>query len=298
MELVCEASPIVGNCHHSGAVSKADYQNLFSVLGMFALDASFSAFFLNTWHEIVRKYSATNLSRSGDLLVAIAGLVTRIQKQSQLTWSFGLWREYLLQEMLWYVRGGKGTHCPERAPSWSWASIEVQGPHILYEPSASLRYVAKITGFPTVSLFAMQPTLNESESKYSIKISGPLRICWPDFAKTTPDAKLIYRHCQGIRHIHRACPFHADYELPKDIELYSLLIARDFEPSRDDSTSRACGVEFGLVITPVTGVKARYRRVGYFHHTSYPDPRTNEVDQQRRPPLFDDAGNIQEVEIV
>lgn len=104
-ELVCERMSAAGDCHHSGAVSKADYQSLFSVLGMEALDESFSTFFLSTWHEIVKKYSTTNLTRSEDLLVAIAGLATRVQRQSQLTWSFGLWREHLLQEMCWYVRG-------------------------------------------------------------------------------------------------------------------------------------------------------------------------------------------------
>lgn len=297
-ELVCEGRPSAGNCHHSGAVSKADYQNLFSVLGMEALGDSFSAFFLATWHEIVRRYSTTNLSRSEDLLAAIAGLATRIQKQSRLTWSFGLWREHVLQDMLWYVRGGKGTPCRERAPSWSWVSIEVRGPNILYGPWTAIQYVAKITGLPEKSNFAPQTTLAESESRYSIKVSGPLRVGSPNLGNSDPNSKLVYRYCQGLRHIHPECPFHPDFELPENIELLSLLIARASETRPSDSASQSHGVEIGLVLTPVAGAHGRYRRVGYFHHTYHLNPDTDPATQQQLPPLFDDASNVQAVEIV
>ena len=137
-ELRCEATAEADGCHHSGAVSKAEYQALFSLLGLDGLDDSASGAFLSFWHEFVRRYSRTNLSRKSDLLVALAGLGKQVQKKSRLTWSFGLWRERLLHDMLWYVRGGRGAPCCERAPSWSWASIDVKGPQIMYEPGKSV----------------------------------------------------------------------------------------------------------------------------------------------------------------
>jgi hypothetical protein len=82
------------------------------------------------------------------------------------------------------------------------------------------------------------------------------------------------------------------------MDSYCLLIARDFEPQQVGSISQNYGIEFGLVLSPVADVQARHQCVGYFHHTSYPFPRTDEVDQQRRPPFFEDPSSIQEVDII
>ncbi|KAF4457382.1 hypothetical protein F53441_712 [Fusarium austroafricanum] len=156
-ELCCGAMDGPDACHHSGAVAKADYQVLFSMFGPNGLEESVRDAFLSFWHELVRKYSATNLSRKSDLLVALAGLAKQVQKKSQLTWSFGLWREYLLRDMLWYTRGGRGTHCRERAPTWSWVSVDVQGPQIIYEPATQVSLLAEIVILPEATDFSVRP---------------------------------------------------------------------------------------------------------------------------------------------
>ncbi|KAF7561378.1 hypothetical protein G7046_g2747 [Stylonectria norvegica] len=99
-ELRCEATAEPQSCHHSGAVSTADYQTVFSLFGPDGLDSSATGPFLDFWHELVRRYSRTNLSRKSDLLIALAGLGKKIGEKSRLTWSFGLWRERLLHDML------------------------------------------------------------------------------------------------------------------------------------------------------------------------------------------------------
>ena len=155
-------------------VPKADYQSLFAALPFTGIDHVIPEFFLGVWHSMIRKYSTTNLCCKEDLLLAIAGVAIRIQKQASLTWSFGLWREYLIREVLWYVRGGTGEPTRERAPSWSWASIELQDAQIIYEPAPPTSVVAKIICLPDVSNFESQRPLRGNEVEYAIKIAGPL----------------------------------------------------------------------------------------------------------------------------
>lgn len=129
-------------------------------------------------------------------------------------------------------------------------------------------------------------------------MSGPLRVGSPNLANSESRSNLAYRYCQGIRHLHLECPFHPDFELPENIELLSLLIARASATRPSDDTCQSQGIEIGLVLTPVLGAHGRYRRVGYFHHTYCSKPDTEPARQQLLPPLFDDASDYEEVEIV
>ncbi len=306
-ELVCEAMQGADACHHSGAVPKADYQNLFSVLGLGVIEGltipEFTVpFFLSTWHGLVRRYSMTNLSRSSDILVALAGLAKQIQRVSNLTWSFGLWREYLLRDLLWYVRGGKGIPALERAPSWSWASIKVRGPQILYEASVDISPDARITSLPEISAFTSQAPLSEDESRYAIKLMVLMKAGAPHLKEASPadsHPNRVHRNCQGISKAHPECPFHPDYELSEGIELYSILIARVSGADRGlDTFLQIDELELGLVLTPVRGFEGRYRRVGYFHRTLHLRFQSDGFADRRQPSFFDEEAQIQEMVIV
>lgn len=271
-ELCCGAMDGADGCHHSGAVAKADYQVLFSMFGPNGLDDSAREAFLSFWHELVRRYSMTNLSRKSDLLVALAGLAKQVQTRSQLTWSFGLWREHLLREMLWYVRGGRGAPCRERAPTWSWASLDVQGQQIIYEPATQVSLLAEIISLPDATDFAEQRGLLVDETKHCLKVAGLLRPGSPDLLKcgqnnapsTVHDIR-IHRNCEGMQDTHRQCPFHPDYELPDNMELYSLLVAYASGTRQGRDSCWSWFTHVGIVLTPVMGHQGRYRRVGYFH---------------------------------
>ncbi|OAL42935.1 HET-domain-containing protein [Pyrenochaeta sp. DS3sAY3a] len=294
-ELKCETMSTSG-CHHSGSLSKADYQALFSALGMGALCQSSTDFFLGIWHDILRKYSTTNLTRKEDVLLAVAGLAQRIQAQSQLTWSFGLWREHLLRGMLWYVRGGTGTPSRQRAPTWSWASIELHGPHILFDPLVAIRLAAQINVLPETSKFEPQPLLSDYESGYAIKILGQLKPGVPS-ASTYPGGRLHHPYCHGIGHIHPECPFHPDYTLPENIPLCSVLIVRTSSVQHKDNTFKSYDLEIGLVLTPVAEVSGRYKRVGYFHHR-YRTKSTMDLTHQLPLAFFDDTSDLIDIEII
>ena len=84
------------------------------------------------WNDLVQHYTKCNLTMSKDKLVAISGIVKRLQPSFKTDYLAGLWRDDLLEQLLWYVesydyakRSLAGEKRPEyRAPSWSWASID------------------------------------------------------------------------------------------------------------------------------------------------------------------------------
>ena len=79
------------------------------------------------WHSIVRTYTACNLTRAEDKLMAISGLAKRIQLSLGDEYLAGLWQGFLTSDLLWYVRYSdrkqKTRPTFYRAPSWSWASV-------------------------------------------------------------------------------------------------------------------------------------------------------------------------------
>ena len=86
----------------------------------------------DTWYEMVRAYSRRELSVHSDKLLAIAGLARLMQKNYDLTYAAGLWKEDLQVGLCWWVN--TGTHSSEvgstdeesleyLAPTWSWASV-------------------------------------------------------------------------------------------------------------------------------------------------------------------------------
>ncbi|RDW87242.1 hypothetical protein BP5796_02936 [Coleophoma crateriformis] len=85
------------------------------------------------WLQIVERYSRCSLSRSEDKLPAISGMANHIQSRSPnpVNYCAGIWEDQIHAGLLW-VSGRNGLRRPgiDRAPSWSWASVdgEVQFP--------------------------------------------------------------------------------------------------------------------------------------------------------------------------
>jgi hypothetical protein len=316
----------IARCSHSGAVVKARYEELFThfyLPGMEALEKYFEEAFTSGWHQIMRKYSTTNLSRPSDILVALAGLAKPLQERFQLTSSFGLWREFFLRDMLWYVRGGRGEPMRDRAPTWSWASIDLHGPEIQYNASFRTTTVAEIISLPDATDFTRQSGLSPNETRFMAKIKGKLKPGVPtstDYGNDQASSRslvkntvLVHPNCRGMPHIHRECPFHPDYELSaanEDMQLYSLLIAHgsnqvappnefDFltiQGANQPAATDDFDTEIGLVLTPVKEQGGRYRRVGYFHHSRMQKPDSEE--EGLRPAFFDGRDRVREVEII
>ena len=109
---------------------------------------------LRAWSSVLRSYSASELTVAQDKLIAIAGLARYLQPMLNSDYVAGLWKRFLLSQLLWssFNLGGWG-NAPRTsaryvsegeesdiyiAPSWSWAStygyVEVQVPSDLAPP--------------------------------------------------------------------------------------------------------------------------------------------------------------------
>lgn len=98
--------------------------------------------FLRSWHDIIRVYTKLNFTYPSDKPVAFSGIGADAQRRSGLTYYYGLWKEYILQDLLWYtpypystrpfvetvskVDGGWFYKCHRRSPSFSWISSDVR----------------------------------------------------------------------------------------------------------------------------------------------------------------------------
>lgn len=80
------------------------------------------------WAAIIENYSNRDLTQPGDKLSAISGLASFVLTQAGLgaeSYLAGLWREDLVEGLLWYVSSARPSRssAPYIAPTWSWASI-------------------------------------------------------------------------------------------------------------------------------------------------------------------------------
>jgi Heterokaryon incompatibility protein (HET) len=75
------------------------------------------------WYHIVQEYSALELTRPSDKLPAIQGVARHMNAFRKDDCLAGMWRNTLLDDLMWFVDNG-GIRHEERAPSWSWASMD------------------------------------------------------------------------------------------------------------------------------------------------------------------------------
>ncbi|KAF2016812.1 heterokaryon incompatibility protein [Aaosphaeria arxii CBS 175.79] len=82
----------------------------------------------NYWVQIVRTYTACQLSYPNDKLVALSAIAKVMRDILRDEYVAGMWRRYLGFELLWSVRGDltRFASRPQkyRCPSWSWAAVD------------------------------------------------------------------------------------------------------------------------------------------------------------------------------
>ncbi|KAI0426823.1 heterokaryon incompatibility protein-domain-containing protein [Xylaria sp. FL1042] len=85
--------------------------------------------FSQMWYDIVESYSRGKLTVPTDKLIALKGIQDEIAYATGFTYMYGLWRESLVTDMLWFAIEGPGRRLQtvqgaSVAPTWSWASID------------------------------------------------------------------------------------------------------------------------------------------------------------------------------
>lgn len=93
------------------------------------------------WWEIVETYTACELTYKSDKLPAISSLAARVKQNTGLTFSYGLWREHMYDELLWSTT--RADRIPDDMPSWSWLSLD-GGVTKLYHTAPNKTKTAKI----------------------------------------------------------------------------------------------------------------------------------------------------------
>ncbi|KAL7807579.1 HET domain-containing protein [Trichoderma gracile] len=91
---------------------------------------------LYLWKTIVQQYTDRELSYTGDKLNAIKGITSELETLWRDTNVYGLWKKWFIELLAWYkplMERDEQRHL-ERAPSWSWASLDGA---IVYEGSFS-----------------------------------------------------------------------------------------------------------------------------------------------------------------
>ena len=80
---------------------------------------------LHRWYYMLADYLKRKMTKAKDTLPAIAGLAMEVHRRTGMEYRAGIWLEDLHRALLWYIDGQCVRPEQYRAPSWSWASIDV-----------------------------------------------------------------------------------------------------------------------------------------------------------------------------
>ncbi|KAH0538549.1 hypothetical protein FGG08_004882 [Glutinoglossum americanum] len=80
------------------------------------------------WQEVIQDYSRRQLSVPEDKLPALSAMAAEYQSALQTEYLAGLWRSYLIFDLMWIRPSRQQATRPAtfRCPSWSWASLDGQ----------------------------------------------------------------------------------------------------------------------------------------------------------------------------
>lgn len=139
------------------------------------------------WHSAVAGYSGRQLTYATDRLPAMAGLAARYQQLSGHRYVAGLWKETLLEDMLWASEAHTSYARPPEylAPTFSWASITgpVSFPNI--DP-----YIDPNSMYHT-TVVDVSTSLNNSNNPLGEVIDGYVTLEGPGF-------QAMFRRVEGL----------------------------------------------------------------------------------------------------
>jgi len=193
------------------------------------------------WTDIQITYTTCQLTRFSDRLVAISGVIKRIEGVTGWRNVWGLWRERVLRELLWFVEEPTGRPMTEQylAPTWSWVGIEG-------------RVMMAIGSTEKTVWMADVVDVGSSEGRGCVRIRGMTKkVRYTDEGKLSSCLETVRSRWQDV-------DWDADVELgAADFgkELECLLIARLPECIEDK------GFDIGLVMSPQEDERVR---VGVF----------------------------------
>lgn len=88
---------------------------------------------LRRWYSMLEHYTRRDMTGPADKLTALAGIAQVIHNTLQCNYLFGLWEDDMIRGLLWTTNTDRYSKdwarslkrpAKDRAPSWSWASVE------------------------------------------------------------------------------------------------------------------------------------------------------------------------------
>lgn len=227
------------------------------------------------WLRILQAYTRRRLTRSEDILPAIAGVARKTNSVLSDIYIAGHFKSHLPSSLLWTTRShGYATSVthPYRAPSWSWASVE-STIHWDYEERSDLIIASTIE--------KAHIELVQSLNPFGQVSSGFLEVCGP--VSTLANITRTERSIKASPINFKSPSVHLDidtfpdwFERKRWIDPYGtfdwscvilLLVLRSMSGSEDSS------VEIGLVLAPshykgaakeIVSASKMYIRIGTF----------------------------------
>ncbi|KAK0507648.1 hypothetical protein JMJ35_009537 [Cladonia borealis] len=209
------------------------------------------------WNDLVQHYTRCNLTMSKDKLVAISGIVKRLQPLFKTDYLAGLWRDDLLEQLLWHVEPSDrflaGEKRPQyRAPSWSWASVDAP-----IVPRPELNPV--IDHMATVIEAHVNPVADDITGQIVngyIRLQAPLFPVKVDTSRYTRFPNLAWDWGR-LKSINETIPDVWPQSVVEGLKFVPLLMT-SFPPHLRSSVLDI----FGLIVQPVEGKQGVYQRWG------------------------------------
>lgn len=89
--------------------------------------------FHNSWFETVERYSPRKLTQHTDKIFALAGVADIVQEFVKIKFLAGIWKEHIVFNLLWTIRGVAFRRPERQIPTWSWASVDGEIANLLSE---------------------------------------------------------------------------------------------------------------------------------------------------------------------
>ena len=222
-----------------------------------------------TWAILVQYYSSCDLTKSEDKLVAISGIVKRLQPLFRTDYLAGLWKDHLLQQLLWHVeshdKAGRsllGEKRPEyRAPSWSWASIDA--PIVPHQQPDYLKVIHMATIIEAHVTPVTEDITGQILNSY-IRLRAPLfpvevgESTKPGYLSLRLDWERLESTCDAV-------PDVWPQSAVEGLQFVPLLMTWFFHDAEREPLEI-----YGLIIQPLEGKRGVYQRWGYLQYPQYP----------------------------
>jgi hypothetical protein len=211
---------------------------------------------VRTWHDIVEVYTARKLTVPSDKLPAIAAVAQELAPSICSEYLGGLWSGVVGYELLWKVEEPLPRPATWRAPTWSWASVDSIVEYLPISTEDAQDPVVELVANEIQPLDEFAPFGQLKHASITIK-ARVKQASW------TTDGTALRDHSTEAYTSKLPMNLVMDaQEVPGDDVLCVEILP--WKPGfRPEVT--------GLILTP-TNTADKFRRVGYFELSMFPEP--------------------------